>query len=383
MELLTGMIAQDGMLGKIVPFLPNIFFILITIGAMIYGNKLADFIYRKLTKRFGWTSPTIRMGIKAAIYVVGIVLVILNIPGLKKEFLQLSGLVFGGIVAFSSSTIIANGMGGILIKLMKQYQIGDVIEFEGTLGKVTEIQAFHTEIETPERKLMTIPNSVMLSKKFSNLSETGCIVSAEVGLGYDIPRTTVEKILIKAAKTVGLENPFVGVTALNDYTIGYKLNAVLKDVNLIMGAKSMMYKEVLDEFSKQGLEIVSPMFLNTMAIDPKKRVMAVYSSEETTEEIKAKEKQLGALMFEKAHKKEELIREKEKIADSLQDLIKQQENLDAALEKVKDDNVKKRLELRKKELEVKIKAAQAKVEQHQEKTQKQTEEEEDRDKPKA
>ena len=230
---------------------------------------------------------------------------------------------------------------------------------------------------------MTIPNSVMLSKKFSNLSETGCIVSAEVGLGYDIPRTTVEKILIKAAKTVGLENPFVGVTALNDYTIGYKLNAVLKDVNLIMGAKSMMYKEVLDEFSKQGLEIVSPMFLNTMAIDPKKRVMAVYSSEETTEEIKAKEKQLGALMFEKAHKKEELIREKEKIADSLQDLIKQQENLDAALEKVKDDNVKKRLELRKKELEVKIKAAQAKVEQHQEKTQKQTEEEEDRDKPKA
>ncbi len=353
---------SKGFFSKIIPYIPNMVFILVISIVMFSAHRVTDWVYKQLARRFGIVSETSKLLIKTGIYVLGGVLILLNIPGIKSEVGKFAGLIFGGIVAFSGSTIIANGMSGVLIKLIKKIKINDVIEFDGQLGRITEIKAFHTEIETPKRKLLIIPNHVFISDKFTNLSEVGSLVSARVGLGYDVARTTVEKIMLKAARTVGIDKAFVSVVELGDFAITYELNGILKDVGTITAATSQVHKEFLDEFSKADIEILSPHFTNVRQIPKDEKVIAKYVAEETTEELKAAAKGIEHMIFEKAEKAEQKEVEKEKITANVQELIKQQENLSKAMKKVKDDFLKKKMQVRHDELQKKIDALSAQME---------------------
>ncbi len=180
--------AYLSMVEKIFPFLPNLVFIAVIFVLAMIAHGLTDKIYFFFQRKFALRGSVYgKYAIYAIIWTFAGILILLNIPGVSAKILQFLGLILGGIVAFSSSSIIANGMSGVLIKALKQYRIGDMIEFEGEVGEVTEISLFHTEIQTVRRKLVTIPNAVMMSKKFSNLSETGSVIEAKVSIGYDIP----------------------------------------------------------------------------------------------------------------------------------------------------------------------------------------------------
>jgi small conductance mechanosensitive channel len=337
------------MFAGILPYLPNIIFIFVVFLAAVFANKLTEKIYFYLIKKYGMKPSQFgKYAIKTTIYLLATIMILMNIPGIQGSMIQLVGLIAGGIVAFSSSSIIANGMSGVLIKSLKQYTINDVIEFEGDIGRVTEISLFHTEIQTPKRKLLTIPNSVMMTNKFTNLSETGTIVSAEVGLGYDLPRPTVEKVLLKTARTVGLEHPYVSVTKLGDYAVTYEINGLLKDVGGIIGAQSQLKKEILDEMSQADIEIVSPAFRNVRMLDAKKRFVPKYVAEETTAEIKQQGRQLEHLMFQKAEKEFAEHKKEETESKQLQKLVTQEENLEEAIKKIKSKRLREQL-IRKKE----------------------------------
>ena len=52
---------------------------------------------------------------------------------------------------------LSNFAGGALIMIFKPFKIHDLIEAQGTLGVVKEIQIFTTEIKTPDNKLVIIP----------------------------------------------------------------------------------------------------------------------------------------------------------------------------------------------------------------------------------
>jgi small conductance mechanosensitive channel len=364
---------SKGFFSKLMPYVPNLIFIIVICIIMFSAHRVTDWVYKQLARRFGIVSETSKLLIKTGIQIIGSVLILLNIPGIKSEIAKFAGLIFGGIVAFSSSTIIANGMSGILIKLIKKIKINDVIEFDNQLGRVTEIKAFHTEIETPKRKLLIIPNHVFISDKFTNLSEVGSLVSARIGLGYDVARTTVEKIMLKAARTVGIEKAFVSVVELGDFAITYELNGILQDVGTITAATSQVHKEFLDEFSKADIEIMSPHFTNVRQLAKGEKFIAKYTAEETTEELKAAAKGIEHMIFEKAERAEKEEQEKEKITADVQKLIKQQENLTNAMKKVKDDYLKKKMEARHDMLQKQIDALSVKMEKEEEKEEKEDE----------
>ncbi len=347
------MINIESIIQGIKPYLPNILNVLTIIILTVFANFLTNKIYNFIRKQFGYKSVFSKYTIKIGIYVMAVILFLLNIPGIQKGMIQIFLLVMSGMVAFSSSTLIANGMSGVLIKSLKQYKIGDIIEFEGTLGKVTELSMFHTEIETRKRTLVTIPNSLIMSKKMTNLSQEGAIISTTVSLGYDLPRTKVEIVLLKAAKNVGLKKAFVSVLELGDFSVTYEINGFLKDVDKIIGLTSQLKKEVLDECSKANIEIVSPNFVNIRDIK-KRKFIAKYKAEEKISEITKRAGDIEKLVFEKGRKSERILETKEKLETELKDLIRKKENLEKALEKVKKRSVKKELEYKFKRLRNRI-----------------------------
>jgi hypothetical protein len=72
----------------------------------------------------------------------------------------------------------------------------------------------------------------------------------------------VEKLLCEAAEMAGLQEPFVFVHHLGDYSVEYKVYGFLTEVRQLLSAKSNLRKYMLDVLHKNRIEIVSPSFMN-------------------------------------------------------------------------------------------------------------------------
>ena len=196
---------------------------------------------------------------------IGLILIILALPiseGLKGQILSLFGLVLTGVMALSSATFVSNLFGGSMLRLTRSFRIGDYIRVGEQFGRVSERGLFHTEIQTVDRDLTTFPNLYLITNPVTVVHKSGTIISATISLGYDISHVRVEQLLIEAAEKIGLEEPYVHVMELGDFSINYKVFGFLEVTKNIITARSDLNKSVLDTLHGDGVEIVSPAFMN-------------------------------------------------------------------------------------------------------------------------
>jgi hypothetical protein len=130
----------------------------------------------------------------------------------------------------------------------------------------------------------------------------GTIVTADVSLGYEVPRQAVREALRAAAEEAGLDDPFVLVQDLGDFSVSYRCGGVLTDVKSLVSANSSLRGEMLDALHAAGIEIVSPTFMNTRALEAGRRVMPPQARPGEEEEAGEAEEGGGveAIAFEKA-----------------------------------------------------------------------------------
>lgn len=194
---------------------------------------------------------------------IGMMTVVTLLPDSTNQDLALGvfGLVVTGALAISSQSIIANGMSGLMIRYLSSFKPGDFIEVDKNLGRVTEIGLFHTEIQTSDRDLTTIPNALMMNRPVKVVRASGTIVSTHVSLGYDVSRHMLEELFIKAGVTAGLEDPFVQVVDLGDYSVVYRIAGFLAEPSRLLAARSTLRGAILDTLSEAKVEIMSPMYL--------------------------------------------------------------------------------------------------------------------------
>ena len=119
---------------------------------------------------------------------------------------------------------LSNFAGGVLLLIFRPYKVGDLIESQGHVGKVKEIQIFNTILTTFQNKTIIIPNSVVSSNSMTNISGNGTSrVDMEIGISYgsDIDKAK-EVILNTVSKNEKvLKDPAcaVGVNALADSSV--------------------------------------------------------------------------------------------------------------------------------------------------------------------
>jgi hypothetical protein len=106
----------------------------------------------------------------------------------------------------------------------------------------------------------------LISNPLKVVRSSGTIVSAEVSLGYDTSRERIKQLLLEASAKAGLQEPFVHITELGDYSVTYRAAGLLVDVKNVLSARSRLRGAVMDELHTAGIEIVSPNFMNTRAL---------------------------------------------------------------------------------------------------------------------
>jgi small-conductance mechanosensitive channel len=192
---------------------------------------------------------------------LGVLLVFLFLPiqdELRGHILSLVGIIVSAAIALSSTTLLGNAMAALMIHTIRGFRVGDFITVEQHFGRVTEVGLFHTEIQTPDRDLTTLPNLFLVTHAVRTIRHSGTIVSATVSLGYDVPRQEVDPLLAGAAKDVGLTDPFVQILDLGDFSVTYRVAGLLEEVKNLLTVRSLLRAAMMDALHGAGIEIVSP-----------------------------------------------------------------------------------------------------------------------------
>jgi small conductance mechanosensitive channel len=198
---------------------------------------------------------------------VGIVAVstILSLPigdSARGQLLGLLGLLVTAAVALSSTTFLGNAMAGIMLRAVRNFRLGDYVRVGEFAGRISDRGILHTELQTEDSDLTTLPNLYLVTHPVTVLRPEGTVVSATVSLGYDIDHHDIERYLINAATRSGLTDAFVRVEELGDFSITYRAAGILTEVKHLLSARSNIRKAMLDALHEAGVEIVSPNFTN-------------------------------------------------------------------------------------------------------------------------
>lgn len=91
-------------------------------------------------------------------------------------------------VAFAVGLALQGSLGnfasGVLILLFRPYRVGDLVEVDGHLGYVVEIQIFNTVLSTDQAHRIIIPNSKMTEGSIKNIAK-GTEVQVEISVLLD------------------------------------------------------------------------------------------------------------------------------------------------------------------------------------------------------
>lgn len=322
-------------------FIPSMISLVITLLLVL----LFDFLFRK--RNLFARERIIQQLIFVAIFVIGILFIVFTLPidvEDKNLVLTFVSIVIGAIIAFSSTTFVANAMAGIMLRLIHPFKVGDFIKTDSTFGRVTEIYFLHTQIQSVDRDLITIPNLTLVSKPLKTIRSSGTIITTSVSLGYNVSRKDIEKSLLQAAEKAGLENPFVHVEKLGDFSISYKVGGLLKDIEGIITARSDFKKKVIDSLHDSDIEIVSPTYMNQRVFSedyvcmPPKDIFEDKDRKEPEPEVKTEE-----IIFDKAIMAQMLDRIY-KTSDSLSSRRKtMEENIKSIVDESKRNELKEQL----------------------------------------
>ena len=99
-----------------------------------------------------------------------LIISVLSMMGVKMtSFIAILGAA-GLAVGMALSGTLQNFAGGVMILLFKPFNVGDLIEAQGYMGVVKEIQIFVTILTTPDNKTVIIPNAGLSNNSLTNFS---------------------------------------------------------------------------------------------------------------------------------------------------------------------------------------------------------------------
>lgn len=276
----------------------------------------------------------------------GAVAVILTLPvppTTRNQLLTVFGLLASGSIALASTTLVANGMAGIMLRATRGFRTGDFIRVEKFFGRVVECGLLDTELQNEDRELTMLPNLYLVTHPVTVVRSSGTLVSVDLSLGYDVHHAAAEPLLVEAARQTGLEEPFVRVIELGNYAVSYRVSGFLADVGQLLSARSGLCRAVLDELHGAGIEIASPTIMAQRQVPPDARLVPVPA---VSADVPEGQPVPEDLMFDKAKQAEQLELHRRQLESAIGKL----EERIASAEKGDRDRLRQELESRQKEL---------------------------------
>jgi len=178
----------------------------------------------------------------------------------------LTGLgILGFTVGFALQDVSKNFIAGLLLLLEQPFDLGDVIEVGDHIGTVAKVDVRATELYTPERQNVIIPNGEIYTSSIKNYSRyPKRRVELTVGVGYKSDLEQVRAAALKAIADIPgrLDDPAPQVVFRNfgessiDFTLYFWIDLIAGGYFRALDAAVVKIKAAFDA---AGIEIPYPV----------------------------------------------------------------------------------------------------------------------------
>lgn len=201
--------------------------------------------------------------IRYFIYIV-ILMVILSTAGIDiMVLLTASAALFVGL-GLALREIFQDLIGGILIIIDKSLHVGDIIEVEGKVGRVIEINLRTTRAVTRDDKIIVIPNHKFIKDVVYNYTQnhknTREVVEVRTALDADVNQ--VKKILLESAEEqkgiLKSPAPFILLDNFGESSFVFGVYFFINDSFVDPKIKSELRFRIQEKFGKHGVRLHIP-----------------------------------------------------------------------------------------------------------------------------
>lgn len=264
---LQGLIAQASQLGWTLIKA----FIIFIVGRFLI-RVLNKFIRKILNKRN--IEPSVRTFVSSLINVILMVLLIISVVGaLGVQTTSFAALLAsaGVAVGMALSGNLSNFAGGLIILIFKPYKVGDYIESQNVSGTVKEVQIFHTVLNTPDNKIIYVPNgslssSAVINYSYQTMRRVEWTFGVEYGTEYEKVKREVEGILSKDSRILSEPAPQIALNQLADSSVNFIVRVWVKSPDY-WDVFFDINKNVYQTFNEAGINFPFPQLTVHQAKD--------------------------------------------------------------------------------------------------------------------
>ena len=207
--------------------------------------------------------PVIQKGVRSIIWILGIIIGLDNIG--FDITAMIAGLGIGGLaLALAAQDSVKNIFAGIMIFLDKPFRIKDRIQVDGFDGIVEEVGLRSTRLRTLEGRIVTIPNSRFTDNSVTNVTSQPTLkVKLNLGLIYDTDEVQMQKAIDILEDIVNNQEAITddyaaGFNGFGDFSLNILFIYYVKPDSHWLDTQTLVNKEVLRRFNKEGLEFAFP-----------------------------------------------------------------------------------------------------------------------------
>ena len=231
--------------------------LVIALVILLVGKYLIKFVVKAVSKIMEKAnversvSGFVKSLLKIALFIVLIIVVaaVLGIPTASLiALLGSAGLAVG--LALQGS--LSNFAGGVLILVLRPFVVGDFIDTPMGTGTVTSIDIFYTKLNTPDNRVVIIPNGALSNSSIINVSkEPTRRIDLVIGAGYQDDINKVKALLQGIVDELGersVQQPdiFVSNYASSAVEYTYRIWVKAEDYWTVRAEVMQRVKEVFD-----------------------------------------------------------------------------------------------------------------------------------------
>lgn len=231
---------------------------LICLIAIKVVTAVVDRLLDKSGKLDGTLKGFVKTAVKIALWALAIIIVAGSL-GIDTASLVAALSVVGLALSLAVQNVASNVFSGITLLMTRPFAEGDYVDIAGKGGTVKSVGLFYTVIDTPDNRVITIPNGDVTAASIINYSrESKRRVDFTFSASYDNSTEDVKAAILEAvagdSRILAEPAPFVALSAYKDSSIEYVLrvwcnNADYWDVYFAVNER------VRESFERRGVQM--------------------------------------------------------------------------------------------------------------------------------
>lgn len=135
-----------------------------------------------------------------------------------------AGLAIGLAIQGSLSNLAS----GIMLLILRPFKVGDVVTIAGQLGKIDEIELFHTKLDTFDNRRLILPNGQVFGSVIENITHHAqrridLTIGVEYAADIDRTRDALNRAISSVDGRLTVPEPEVALTGLGPSSVDWQV----------------------------------------------------------------------------------------------------------------------------------------------------------------